>query len=44
MAVIVRSVPRMGAALGRALTAAGVPVDVPGDAPRCLTSPPCGRC
>ncbi len=29
MAVIVRSVPRMGAALGRALTAAGVPVDVP---------------
>lgn len=30
MAVIVRSVPRMGAALGRALTAAGVPVDVPG--------------
>ena len=34
MAVIVRSVPRMGAALGRALTAAGVPVDVPqGDSP-----------
>lgn len=29
MAVIVRSVPRMGAALGRALSAAGVPVDVP---------------
>ncbi|MGB1223666.1 MAG: ATP-dependent helicase [Mycobacterium sp.] len=28
MAVIVRSVPRMGAALGRALKAAGVPVDV----------------
>ncbi|BBX17878.1 ATP-dependent DNA helicase [Mycolicibacterium duvalii] len=28
MAVIVRSVPQMGAALGRALTAAGVPVDV----------------
>ncbi|MCB0948489.1 MAG: ATP-dependent helicase [Mycobacterium sp.] len=28
MAVIVRSVPRTGAALGRALTAAGVPVDV----------------
>ena len=34
MAVVVRSVPRMGAALGRALTAAGVPVDVPqGDSP-----------
>jgi superfamily I DNA/RNA helicase/RecB family exonuclease len=34
MAVIVRSVPRMGAALGRALTAAGVPVDQPqSDAP-----------
>lgn len=29
MAVIVRSVPRMGAALGRALTAAGVPLDLP---------------
>lgn len=29
MAVIVRSVPRTGAALGRALTAAGVPVDLP---------------
>ncbi len=29
MAVIVRSVPRVGAALGRALTAAGVPVDLP---------------
>ena len=29
MAVIVRSVPRMGAGLGRALAAAGVPVDVP---------------
>lgn len=29
MAVIVRSVPRMGAALGRALSAAGVPVDEP---------------
>ena len=29
MAVIVRSVPRMGAALGRALGAAGVPVDEP---------------
>lgn len=28
MAVIVRSVPRMGAALGRALTAAGVPVEL----------------
>lgn len=32
MAVIVRSVPRTGAALGRALTAAGVPVDVSGGA------------
>ncbi|MCH9700402.1 MAG: ATP-dependent helicase [Actinomycetia bacterium] len=29
MAVIVRSVPLMGAALGRALAAAGVPVEVP---------------
>jgi superfamily I DNA/RNA helicase len=29
MAVIVRSVPRIGAALGRTLAAAGVPVDVP---------------
>lgn len=29
MAVIVRSVPRVGALLARALTAAGVPVDVP---------------
>ncbi|MGH3580439.1 MAG: PD-(D/E)XK nuclease family protein, partial [Mycobacterium sp.] len=29
MAVIVRSVPRAGAALGRALAAAGVPVDLP---------------
>lgn len=29
MAVIVRSVPRMGAALGRALSASGVPVDQP---------------
>lgn len=29
MAVIVRSVPRLGAALARALTAAGVPVDEP---------------
>ncbi|PQE00586.1 ATP-dependent DNA helicase [Mycobacterium sp. EPG1] len=29
MAVIVRSVPRMGDSLGRALTAAGVPVDEP---------------
>ncbi|AFM16218.1 DNA/RNA helicase, superfamily I [Mycolicibacterium chubuense NBB4] len=29
MAVVLRSVPRMGAALGRALTAAGVPVDLP---------------
>jgi RecB family exonuclease len=29
MAVIVRSVPRVGAAIGRALTAAGVPVDLP---------------
>jgi superfamily I DNA/RNA helicase/RecB family exonuclease len=29
MAVIVRSVPRVGAALGRALAAAGVPVDEP---------------
>ncbi|WP_460357339.1 ATP-dependent helicase [Mycobacterium sp. ZZG] len=29
MAVIVRSVPRTGAALGRALAAAGVPVDLP---------------
>jgi RecB family exonuclease len=34
MAVIVRSVPRMGAALGRALTAAGIPVDgAQGDPP-----------
>ncbi|MBX7434932.1 ATP-dependent helicase [Mycobacterium sp. Y57] len=34
MAVIVRSVPRMGAALGRALSAAGVPVDLaPGGVP-----------
>ncbi len=34
MAVIVRSVPRMGAALGRALASAGVPVDEPqSDAP-----------
>ncbi|PRC47604.1 ATP-dependent DNA helicase, partial [Mycobacterium sp. ITM-2017-0098] len=34
MAVIVRSVPRMGAALSRALSAAGVPVDEPqSDAP-----------
>lgn len=34
IAVIVRSVPRMGAALGRALSAAGVPVDEPqSDAP-----------
>ena len=31
MAVIVRSVPRMGASLGRALKAAGVPVEVPQD-------------
>ena len=30
MAVIVRSVPRAGAALARALTAAGVPVDAAG--------------
>ena len=29
MSVIVRSVPRVGAGIGRALTAAGVPVDVP---------------
>lgn len=29
MAVIVRSVPRVGAALGRALAASGVPVDLP---------------
>ncbi|GJF11668.1 DNA helicase [Mycolicibacterium cyprinidarum] len=29
MAVIVRSVPRMGASLGRALKAAGVPVEMP---------------
>ena len=34
MAVIVRSVPRLGAALARSLTAAGVPVDLPlSDAP-----------
>ncbi|MGE2728470.1 ATP-dependent helicase [Mycolicibacterium vaccae] len=31
MAVIVRSVPRMGASLGRALSAAGVPVDIAGN-------------
>lgn len=30
MAVIVRSVPRVGAALSRTLTASGVPVDLPG--------------
>lgn len=30
MAVIVRSVPRVGAALARTLTASGVPVDLPG--------------
>ncbi len=33
MAVIVRSVPRAGAALGRALAAAGVPVDLPSTEP-----------
>ncbi|QNJ95137.1 ATP-dependent helicase [Mycolicibacterium fluoranthenivorans] len=33
MAVIVRSVPRAGAALGRALAAAGVPVDLPAAEP-----------
>ncbi|BCI52198.1 DNA helicase [Mycolicibacterium litorale] len=33
MAVIVRSLPRAGASLARALTAAGVPVDLPAGAP-----------
>lgn len=42
MAVIVRSVPRVGAALGRTLTASGVPVDLPGpDA--CLAQQPAVR-
>ena len=42
MAVIVRSVPRAGAALARALTAAGVPVDLPG-AERPLADQPAVR-
>jgi len=39
MAVIVRSVPRTGAALGRALSAAGVPVDLPRTGAALVTVP-----
>ncbi|BBZ61933.1 ATP-dependent helicase [Mycolicibacterium monacense] len=41
MAVIVRSLPRAGAPLARALTAAGVPVDLPAAAP--LVEEPAAR-
>ena len=44
MAVIVRSVPRAGATLSRALAAAGVPVDLPPAGRRWPNSPRFGRC
>ena len=44
MAVIVRSVPRAGAALPRVLAAAGVPVAAPAAHAPLVDNPRCARC